>query len=208
MRHRTPSPEYRSWMHMKTRCLNPRHIAYHRYGGRGIKICKRWLEGFENFLADLGPRPSSKHTLDRIDNDGDYEPSNVRWGTLAEQNNNRSDNRLISFQGKTQTLAEWSRALGVNKSALGNRLRAGWSIERTLTTARVHGWKDRLEHGGKSLTYEEWSRASGLSVAAIWRRIHISGMSIEKALSLPKYYRQRGLAWEALMPARILALSE
>ena len=82
--------EYRAWAGMKDRCYNSNHIYYHRYGGRGIKICERWLNNFEAFLADVGPAPSSEHSIDRINNDGNYEPGNVKWSTVFEQNHNRS----------------------------------------------------------------------------------------------------------------------
>lgn len=81
--------EYRAWMRMKERCYNPKSKRYEDWGGRGITVCDRWLEGFENFLADMGPRPSPRHSLDRKDNDGNYEPSNCRWATYSEQNLNR-----------------------------------------------------------------------------------------------------------------------
>jgi hypothetical protein len=83
------SPEYRSWVAMKTRCLNPKSDAFDHYGGRGIKICRQWIESFEIFLADMGRRPTLTHTLDRYpDNDGDYEPGNCRWATKSEQRRN------------------------------------------------------------------------------------------------------------------------
>lgn len=85
--HRTA--EYRIWKLMKRRCLNPNHATYKYYGGRGVKVCERWLHNFPNFLADVGRRPSAKHTLDRIDNAGDYAPDNCRWVTMKTQCNNR-----------------------------------------------------------------------------------------------------------------------
>lgn len=88
------SPEYRSWSSMIARCENPKYHHYHRYGGRGITICDRWRDSFESFLADMGPRPSLSHSIDRYpDNDGNYEPGNCRWATPAEQRHNRSDSR-------------------------------------------------------------------------------------------------------------------
>lgn len=119
---------------MKTRCINPKAINYPHYGGRGVKVCERWLHSFENFLADMGPAPSNKHTLDRFPNqEGDYEPGNCRWATHKTQNNNRRGNRLLTFQGKTQTVAQWADDIGINSSTLYHRLYRGMSVEMALT---------------------------------------------------------------------------
>jgi hypothetical protein len=131
-RHRQFS-EYALWIQMKARCNNPRHLYYHNYGGRGIQVCERWRKSFKDFYADVGPRPSRKHTLDRINNNGNYEPGNVRWATRTEQNRNRRDNRMMTLNGETYCMAEWAEKLGVDYAILHGRLYQGWSDERALT---------------------------------------------------------------------------
>lgn len=116
---------------MNTRCNNERSRSYKDYGGRGIKVCERWCK-FENFFSDMGKRPSQKHSLDRIDNDGDYEPGNCRWATLKEQRRNRSDTRWVTVHGRQMSLAEAVETLGLNYSRVLARLRLGWSDERAL----------------------------------------------------------------------------
>jgi hypothetical protein len=118
---------------MRRRCRNPRSKDFHHYGGRGIKICDRW-EDFANFLADMGPRPTLKHWLERRDNDGDYTPNNCYWATITEQAINRRNNRHITALGRTQTIAEWSLETGLSQGAIGARLnRYGWSEEDAVT---------------------------------------------------------------------------
>ena len=124
------SPEYRSWHAMKDRCLNKNHIHYGQYGGKGIRICSRWLKSFEKFLEDMGPRPSLKHSLDRFpDRNGDYEPSNCRWATAIEQRNNSAQNRFVVLQGKTASLTEHARRVGICPYRVSQRLSAGWTVE-------------------------------------------------------------------------------
>ena len=100
------TPEYNIWMSMKKRCLNKSHKSYHLYGGRGISVCDKWM-GFSGFIEDVGLRPSKNHSLDRIDNNGNYEPQNVRWATRREQQRNKRNNRLITYNGETKCLSEW-----------------------------------------------------------------------------------------------------
>jgi len=127
------APEYRVWRWMRSRCLNPNNGDYHHYGGRGIRVCAEWLNDFAQFLADVGPRPSPKHEIDRIDVNGDYEKSNVRCTDRSGQMNNTRCNRRITFQGRTQTLTEWGRELGISPKTLRYRLlAAGWPVDRAF----------------------------------------------------------------------------
>lgn len=126
------STTYRSWLNLKQRCSNKKNTKFVRYGGRGIKVCKRWLNSFENFLADMGEKPIGL-TLDRVDNDGDYRPSNCRWATSKQQARNKTTNRFITYQGETLCLFDWARRTGIRWNTLQKRLEMGWSIHRTLT---------------------------------------------------------------------------
>jgi len=123
--------EYKIWDGIKQRCLNSNDKAYPMYGGRGITICERWLQSFDNFLSDIGPRPDADHTIDRIDNDGPYSPDNCRWATWHEQNNNQRSNRLLEYNGRTLTMAQWARVLGINYKTFK------WAIHRGETVQQV-----------------------------------------------------------------------
>lgn len=125
------SQTWNSWMSMKARCNNPNRKNYKRYGGRGIQVCERW-NSFDNFLADMGERPAAL-SLDRIDNDGHYSPDNCRWASRREQNNNRCDNLLLSYRGRTQTCKQWADELGMQEATMRWRVYRGWSIERAMT---------------------------------------------------------------------------
>lgn len=123
-----PSPEYSVWLAMMARCNNPKTKSYRLYGGRGISVCERWLR-FKNFIADMGNRPSNKHSIDRYPNkDGNYEPGNCRWATIKEQNRNTSRNVFIEFAGKSQILEEWANELGTDPSNISRRLKKGQSF--------------------------------------------------------------------------------
>lgn len=127
-----PSPEYRVWASMIQRCTNPSTSAYAYYGARGVRVCDEWLQSFEAFLADVGPRPPGA-SLDRIDGAGHYEPGNVRWATPQEQRDNARNTHRITFRGETRTRAEWARHLGIPYFTLRGRLDSGWSVEDAFT---------------------------------------------------------------------------
>lgn len=128
---RTGMKEYGIWRTMINRCIDKNHNRYHRYGGRGIKVCDRWIN-FDNFILDMGIRPTEKHSIDRIDNNGNYEPSNCKWSSAKEQGENRCNNRVITFNGETKILQRWADEIGINQSMLSRQIIL-WGIEKALT---------------------------------------------------------------------------
>lgn len=123
---------YSIWDTMVQRCHNEKSKDYPRYGARGIEVCERWRK-FDNFLADMGERPSGL-TLDRIDGSKGYSPDNCRWASYAVQVRNSSAATMVTINGKTQCLADWRKEIGLSSSAYGTRIQRGWSVERALTT--------------------------------------------------------------------------
>ena len=123
------TPEYRAWIGMRDRVRRKPE-----YVGRGIEVCVRW-QHFENFLADVGPTPSAAHWVERIDNDGHYEPSNVRWATIVEQTRNRRTTRRLTVDGVTHSLAEWAELVGIPSGTIRSRIaREGWPHDRAVLT--------------------------------------------------------------------------
>ena len=122
-----------TWDSMKQRCLDPKNKRWDRYGGRGIKVCDRWMS-FDNFLVDMGLPPSRNHQLDRINNDGNYEPSNCRWVERRQQANNMSTNVRLTHDGQNLTLTEWARIKGIAPQTLWARLyKHQWEVAKALT---------------------------------------------------------------------------
>lgn len=122
----TKSGAYKTWATMIQRCTNSNRDNYRYYGGRGISVCERWMV-FANFAADMGPRPAGK-SLDRIDGDGNYEPSNCRWATRVEQARNRNNNRMLTVDGETRCLKEWAEVMGIESMLILCRIAKGWSV--------------------------------------------------------------------------------
>lgn len=127
----TKTDTYRVWRKLFERCYNPKDKAYAYYGGRGISICERWYE-FINFLSDMGLRPK-RMQIDRINNNGNYEPSNCRWATSRQNNNNRRDNLKIEYQGESHTIREWSDKTGIKYNVIHLRLYRRWPIDSIFT---------------------------------------------------------------------------
>ncbi len=125
-------PEYEVWRMMRRRCSDPKRPDYARYGGRGISVCERWAS-FDAFMADMGPRPTNAHQLERVNNDGPYSPANCCWVTRSEQARNTRANRFIEVQGERLCVEEWAARLGVDQSAIFHRLRRGWPEADAVT---------------------------------------------------------------------------
>lgn len=127
-----PTLGYSSWKSMRMRCGSETYPAYPYYGGRGIKVCERWLHSFENFLEDMGPRPSHKHSLDRIDVNGPYCPENCRWATAIEQANNKRDSLYVEYDGEKLTIGQWAKKLNKCRETLRYRYHRGLSPHEIL----------------------------------------------------------------------------
>lgn len=184
---KTRTQEYICWMNMKRRCFDKNNSEYHNYGGRGIKVCDRWLNSFENFLEDMGKLPFRGATLDRINVNGGYGPNNCRWATMKEQANNTRRSHFITYNGKTKTLSGWADEIGVNYSALENRIRRGWGIEKALTAPirETYYSKNRtFELFGTRKTASEWARLSPMSTDSFLSRLR-KGWELTQALVFP-----------------------
>lgn len=183
--------EYIAWNAMIDRCSRAKHPWFHRYGGRGISVCERWMI-YDNFLADMGRKPTPKHSIDRINNDGNYEPSNCEWVTQTTQLRNTSVNRIIEFNGKSQCLKDWSEETGISSSAIKMRIDVqGWSIEDALTikAGKAFNWRgtthkdsELITYNGESLPHSTWAKRLGISRDTIRNRLK-RGWTVEKAVT-------------------------
>ena len=174
---------------MRQRCVNPNDPRYSKYGLRGIKVCTRW-DSFQDFVVDVGPRPPgvgeggrALYSLDRIDNDGDYKPGNVRWATAKEQGRNSSYNRLLTFGGKTLLLCEWAECTGIQRGTIAARLKAGVSVRDALTRpVGKPANARRLQFRGQTKTVKGWAKYLGIPLGTITTRL-ARDWSVAEALS-------------------------
>ena len=183
---------------MKGRCLYPVSRNYHNYGGRGIKVCARWLGSFELFCKDMGPPPTPDHQLDRIDCDGDYKPSNCKWATRKEQNRNRRNNRWITHEGETLTLREWTIRLGIPEGSLHARLKAMPVAEAFDYTpsSRASPNTDPISYNGRTQSVGAWSQELGIRRSTLNERRR-RGLPVEEILSTNGLRKKLdGSAWE------------
>lgn len=142
----THTTEFKIWGGMKERISNPNYHGYANYGGRGITMCEEWFNSFETFLADMGPRPSPNHSMDRINNSEGYSKANCTWSTVKQQARNRRTNHLLEYKGEKLPLAVWTERLGFRKMTLRNRIVSGWDIERAMTEPEKEKVLRRLRH--------------------------------------------------------------
>lgn len=174
----TRTREFSTWTDIQTRCYNKNGASYSNYGGRGIKVCDRWLTSFENFLSDMGERPAGK-SIDRWpDNDGPYSPQNCRWATRAEQARNKRNNVWIEIRGETRTLSEWARHYGVLKATASLRYANGLRGE-----ALFHTTKATISHEGITDTVSGWAKRAGIKPSTLSMRINKYRWPIQRALT-------------------------
>lgn len=174
----TETPEFSTWTDIQTRCHNEKSTSFDRYGGRGIIVCERWRAAFENFLMDMGPRPSAKHSIDRVDNNGNYEPGNCRWATVQEQANNKSNNVIIEIEGESKTLSEWARFYKTPYADVWRRYRSGITGMALFRTTRR-----QITHQGITDTVSGWAKRTGLKPSTITMRLTKYRWPVSRALS-------------------------
>jgi hypothetical protein len=186
------SAEYSTWKAMRARCMRVNSVQFADYGGRGIKVCSRW-DSYENFLKDMGRKPTPGHSIDRIDNDGGYCPENCRWATHEEQSRNKRTSRMLTYGGKSQCVVSWAEELGMAGHVLQHRIDRGWTVERALTTPVKDAKGKQLTYQGKTQPVSHWAKELGVHAMAIHSRLRL-GWSVERTLTQPvKSYRRKGV---------------
>lgn len=179
--HNGKSRLYRIWAQMRSRCNNPNTPLYKYYGGRGIKVCDEWND-YENFYTwAMESNYNNDVSIDRIDVNGDYCPDNCRWATNKEQANNKRNNKLITFNGKTQTVAQWAEEYNIDNKLLLSRLNYGWNIEKALTTQAYNKSQTAF---GKTQNVSQWAKEYNIAYITLIKRLEY-GWDIEEALTKP-----------------------
>ncbi len=179
------SPEYTAWKNMVKRCTVVTYRRYNDYGGRGVTVCDTWLTSFPQFLKDMGLRPSSKHSLERVENSDGYSPENCVWALRRQQDRNKRSNHIVTYRGRTQTVSDWCEELGIKRSVVYNRLnRHKWSPERALETP-VESVGHVLTYMGRSQTIAEWCAELNLPRGTVYDRVNVRKWSPERALGTP-----------------------
>lgn len=168
---RNDQPEYKAWKAMKARCYAPCNKHKGNYQAKGIEVCERWINSYENFLEDMGRKPTGKHTLDRINNNGNYEPNNCRWLLQEGQSRNRGEfHKMITYQGETKMLKDWARHFGINYTTLHRRLNLGkLDFEDAI---KPDPYKRLIELNGESKILKEWCNQFNIKYELIVDRVH------------------------------------
>lgn len=172
------------WHLLRHRCCAPHNKDYANYGGRGIRVCDEWqdFECFYSWAIENGHKPTL--SIDRIDNDGDYEPGNCRWADKKTQANNRRTNVLIEFDGRTQTMSQWADEIGITVYCMNRRLNAyNWPLDKALTT--TVGKRRYITFNGRTQRLYEWANETGISPDALDARLNRHKWSVERALTTP-----------------------
>lgn len=180
---------YRIWRNMRRRCNNPNSDYYENYGGRGIKVCDEWDDFlvFRKWALENGYQ--STLSIDRVDNDGNYEPGNCRWATRTQQANNARSNVVLEYKGQSKTLSEWAECLGITYSSIHHRYSRGWTVEEIVNIPQGKRRKPsqralRFTYKGESKTLKELSEINGIKPTTIRYRIQ-NGMSVSEAVTKP-----------------------
>ena len=172
----TSAPEYKIWFDMRKRCSDHRAPSFAGYGGRGIRVCRAWNESFAAFYADMGPRPSPRHSIERRDNNAGYGPDNCSWETQDVQANNTRSNHYLTVDGTTATCSQWARINGIPVNRVNKRIKLGWSPEDAISpTAKL------VLYHGEWKTLTEWCRALGIDFGKVQQRIKKLGWPAKRA---------------------------
>lgn len=181
--------EYKAWNKMIDRCTNPSSKSYVNYGGRGICVCDKWLTSFSAFINDIGRKPTPLHTLERKNNNGNYEPKNCKWATRDEQNKNTRFNVILEINGQRKCVSEWSRISGMSISGLRKRLASGMSPKEAITkkkdNTKIRKQKFATINGSRK-TLREWSVVFGVNKNTLYTRIN-RGWNILDALQTKSF---------------------
>lgn len=177
----TGTSEYKAWQSMRDRCYNRKCDQYKNYGARGIQVCQRWLDSFENFLEDMGPKPDPSLSIDRENNDGNYEPNNCRWASATEQNSNKRTNRKFIVDGVERTLTELAYIHDIPVATLQSRVhRDGISIEKAL---KRKASKHNAEHNGEVRRLHEWAEVLDIPYLKLYHHVVTKGDSLVNVIS-------------------------
>lgn len=178
------SKEYMTWAGIKSRVKRGNILNRKYYKDRGITMCDRWFNSFENFLLDVGKAPGAEYEIDRIDVNGNYEPLNCRWVTHTEQMNNIRSNKVLNYKGVSMTQAQWGQKFGLSGRVIHKRLKRGWSLRKALNTPLGSQKNERfIKWKNDNKPIREWAKLTGLSRELISYRLDRAKMSVEEALT-------------------------